>query len=159
MKYNLIFTGLAEHDNEDCESKLRDFLYYEMNIEKDIEFANIHRFGKKPRTPDDRHRPIIAKFINYKDLELVKKSGRFLKGTRYGVREQFPQEIEDRRKLLYPIMKEEKKKNSKVVLVRDRLYVNNELVTVENPVAPSEPRQSTSRPNKRSRVNSTPDRD
>ena len=75
--------------------------------------------------------------------------------------EQFPAEIEANRKRLYPIMKEEKKKKSKVVLVRDRLYVNDELVTPTDYNEPprQEPRPSTTRPNKRSRVNSTPDRE
>jgi hypothetical protein len=56
-------------------------------------------------------------------------------------------------------MREEKKKKSKVVLVRDRLYVNNELVEVRRDDTPGDPRRSTSRPQKRSRVNSTPERE
>lgn len=159
MKNNLIFTGLSEQEGENCEGLLRDFLYYEMNIDKDIQFGNIHRFGKRPQTRDDPHRPIVARFLHYKDLELVKNSGRLLKGTHFGVREQFPPEIEDRRRLLYLIMREEKKKKSKVVLVRDRLYVNNELVEVRRDDTPGDPRRSTSRPQKRSRVNSTPERE
>ena len=53
-------------------------------------------------------------------------------------------------------MKEEKKK--KVVLIRDKRFVNNELV-VPDEATHLEPRRSTSRPNKRTRVNSTPERD
>ena len=86
MKNNLIFTGLSEQEGENCEGLLRDFLYYEMNTDKDIQFGNIHRFGKRPQTRDDPHRPIVARFLNYKDLELVKNSGRLLKGTHFGVR-------------------------------------------------------------------------
>jgi hypothetical protein len=56
-------------------------------------------------------------------------------------------------------MREEKKKKSKVVLVRDRLYVNNELVEVRRDDTPGDPRRSTSRPQKRSRVHSTPERE
>ena len=47
MKNNLIFTGLSEQEGENCEGLLRDFLYYEINIDKDIQFGNIHRFGKR----------------------------------------------------------------------------------------------------------------
>ena len=113
MKNNLIFTGLSEQEGENCEGLLRDFLYYEMNIGKDIQFGNIQGFRKRPQTRDDLHRPIVARFLHYKDLELMKNSGRLLKGTHFGVGEQFPPEIEDRRRLLYPIMREEKKKKIK----------------------------------------------
>ncbi|CAG2234767.1 unnamed protein product [Mytilus edulis] len=39
-----------------------------------------------------------------------------LKGSDYGVNEQFPPEIEQRRRRLYPIMKEERRKRANVVL-------------------------------------------
>jgi len=156
MKNNLIFTGLMENRGEDCEDKLRSFIYNELNIEKFIEFGNIHRFGK--RHEDGRPRPIVARFIYYNDLVMVKSSGRFLKDTPYGINEQFPAEIEERRRRLYPIMKEEKRKRSKVVLVRDKLYVNDELI-VANVSTSVEPRPSTTRPKKRPRVNSTPERE
>lgn len=49
-----------------------------------------------------------------------------LKGTRYGVREPFPVEIENKRKVLYPIMKKAREnKDNKVLLVRDKLFMNN----------------------------------
>ena len=47
------------------------------------------------------------------------------RNTDYGVREQFPQEIEEKRKLLYPVAKTARQnKNDRVRLVRDKLYVN-----------------------------------
>jgi hypothetical protein len=39
MKNNLIFTGLSEQEGENCEGLLRDFLYYEMNINKEWLFT------------------------------------------------------------------------------------------------------------------------
>ncbi|VDI69937.1 Hypothetical predicted protein [Mytilus galloprovincialis] len=47
MKYNLIFTGLSEHRDENIEDKLRRFLYHEMKIDQRIEFSNVHRFGRR----------------------------------------------------------------------------------------------------------------
>jgi hypothetical protein len=47
--------------------------------------------------------------------------------TPYGIRQQFPKEIEDNRRKLYPIQKEAKRQGKHVVLVRDRLYIDNEL--------------------------------
>lgn len=159
MKNNLIFTGLHEQWDENCEEKLRNFINTEMNITSRIEFGNIHRFGKRPALENDPPRPIVARFLYYNDLVQVKRAGKHLRGKPFGVNEQFPIEIEQRRKQLYPIMKEEKRKQSKVVLVRDRLYVNDELVRLDNERAHIEPHRSTTRPNKRSRVSSTPDRE
>ncbi|CAG2191257.1 unnamed protein product [Mytilus edulis] len=72
-------------------------------------------------------RPIVARFTSRRDLEYVLKCAYRLKGTDYGIKEQFPKEIELKRKELYPILKQAKKDNNKAVLVRDRLYINGEL--------------------------------
>ena len=120
MKNNLVFKGLLEQRDENCEGKLRSFIHKEINITHNIEFGKIHRFGKRPSRENDPPRPIVARFLYYNDLVQVKRAGKYLR-----VNEQFPMEIEQRRKQLYPITKEEKQKKSKVVLVRDRLYVND----------------------------------
>ncbi|VDI20591.1 protocadherin-15 [Mytilus galloprovincialis] len=52
MKYNLIFTGLSEHRDENIEDKLRSFLYHEMKIDQRIEFSNVHRFGRRSENGD-----------------------------------------------------------------------------------------------------------
>ncbi|XP_063418148.1 uncharacterized protein LOC134700894 [Mytilus trossulus] len=79
MKYNLIFTGLQEQRDENCEMKIRQFIHNEMKIQKPLEFGNIHRFGKsEPGKP----RPIIARFLYYSDLDMVKKAGRNLRETK-----------------------------------------------------------------------------
>ena len=45
--------------------------------------------------------------------------------TDYGEREQYPYEIEEKRKLLYPIAKKARQdKDNKVGLVRDEVYRN-----------------------------------
>jgi hypothetical protein len=44
MKYNLIFTGLDEQADENCENKLRHFIYQEMKIPERIElFLEVFR--------------------------------------------------------------------------------------------------------------------
>ncbi len=52
--------------------------------------------AKKPGAP--RPRPIVAKFGYFKQKEQVKSRGRELKGTDFGVNDQFPKEILERRK-------------------------------------------------------------
>ena len=54
-----------------------------------------------------------------------------MKGKPFGIREQFPKLIEQKRKALYPIAKEARKNpDNKVRLVRDRHFVNEEEIVV-----------------------------
>jgi hypothetical protein len=154
MKNNLVFKGLLEQRDDNCEGKLRSFIHKEINITHNIEFGKINRFGKRPSRENDPPRPIVARFLYYNDLVQVKRAGKYLR-----VNEQFPMEIEQRRKQLYPITMVEKQKKSKGVLVRDRLYVNDEHLMLDNERTRMEPHRSTTRSNKRSRVSSTPDRE
>ena len=172
MKHNLIFSGIAEKEGEDCEETVKNFLEKEMKVEgaEEMTFVNVHRIGKKkdPKRPNGKARSIVAKFSYNKEITKVKQNTRNLKGTNFIVYEQYPEEIERRRKKLYPIAKAERKKKSKVALVRDKLYVNDELVdpvtykyteppldTGGTPIGPRAP----PRMNKRARVGSTPDKD
>ena len=131
MRDNLIFTGIeepeyVEGEPEDTERTLRNFLEREMNIDKPIPFHRVHRLNNYERS-ENYPRSIVAKFERYKDREFVRMTApKTLKGKPFGVREQFPKVIEDKRKLLYPEMKRAREnKQNKVRLVRDRLYINN----------------------------------
>ena len=90
-----------------------------MKSRKDVKFERVHRIGRRATVNgSQRPRPIVAKFSTYKDRELVRRQApKTLKGTDYWIQEQFPPEIEQRRKVLYPIMKEERRKNNKVRMV------------------------------------------
>ena len=94
MKNNLIFTNLHEDRYENVEAKLRKFIFEMLQIDHPIQFGNIHRFGKRI---NGRPRPIVASFIYHKDLCMVLNR---LKNTQYGIHEQFPRVIEQRRKQL-----------------------------------------------------------
>ena len=162
MSYNLIFTGIDEREQEDGETVLKEFLSARLRITDEIPFANIHRMGNIAEAKRrGRPRPLIAKFVHKKHLLKVKRATALLKGTHYGVNEQYPPEIERERKKLYPIAKAERKKGSRVVLVRDKLYVNNSIINPEIYVFTSEetrPPTPPPRPHKRQRLGSTPNR-
>ena len=104
-------------------NKLRDFIRHELRIDHHIEFGNVHRFGKPGRNGS---RPIIARFIYYNDLQFVLRNAYRLKGSQFGINEQFPAEIVARRQQLYPKMREAKQQRREVALVRDRLYIDGE---------------------------------
>jgi hypothetical protein len=68
----------------------------------------------------------VAKFSNYKHREMVRKAAfAELKGTHFYVNEQFPKEIEDKRKLLYPVRRTAHRAGDKVRLAVDKLYIND----------------------------------
>ena len=107
MRDNLIFTGIEEpaynpDTPEDTEQSLRAFLQTEMQIHKPIQFHRVHRLGRIERL-EDNLRPIIAKFERAKDREYVRsKAPKTLTGKPFGVREQFPKVVEDRRNICTP---------------------------------------------------------
>ena len=146
MRDNLIFTGIPEVDLEDendyenVERTLVNFLADEMYIRMPIGFHRVHRLGYLDKTTEEqRPRPIIAKFEKFKDREFVRsKAPQTLRNKNFGVREQFPKVIEDQRKLLYPEAKKARQNDkNKVRLVRDKLFVNNSEVVVEQKMPPS----------------------
>ena len=143
MQSNLVFYGLAEApkgEPDNTESKLRDFLRTELNFQtpeivNSIVFDRVHRLGRPRHDQSNYPRPIVAKFERYRDRELIREAGRGLndKNNGYNIREQFPSEIEARRKLLYPVMRSyQRDPKNRVALVRDKLYING--VLYEPPV-------------------------
>ena len=105
-------------------------------------------------------------------MAYILQNAKLLKGKPYGINQQFPAEIESRRRSLYPVMKEAKDRGK---MVRDKLYINNkeycpvgvqqsqsgETMDFRSAVhsTPTEHRQQRDRqPVKRPRVAPTPDR-
>jgi hypothetical protein len=166
MSYNLIFNGIEEDSLEDTEEVLHNFLNQELGIDFHFEFKNVHRFGKKNRKNRKQVRPIVAKFIYQKDVSFVLENARKLKGKPYRINRQFPEEIEQARKSLYPVMKELRQRGEHVKLVRDTLYVNGEPYCTESDTDTRQsPRRIESTPNvnraasnKRRQTGSTPTR-
>lgn len=129
MKNNLIFTNLIEHKYEDVERKLRIFLQEQLGIDYHVEIGNTHRFGKRVQ---GKIRPIVARFIYHKDLSHILEQATWLKNTPYGVHQQFPKDVEDRRKKLYPVQKEARRQGKRVALIRDKLFIDGEQYIGEN---------------------------
>ena len=131
MRNNLIFTHIAESENEDCEKKIKEFIMSKMKVGKEcvdrMKFERVHRMGmRKP----DRARNIVAKFHNFKDKDAVKRCGKELKGTVYSMYEQFPNEIVEIRRKLVPKMKEAQKEGKRAWISYDTLYIDGRSVRV-----------------------------
>ena len=84
---NLIFYGITESLNEDPLASLNIFLADRLSLDPDaIYVQRVHRLGRlKSRRPGlsghVRHRPLIANFRDYPDVELILSSAKKLKGT------------------------------------------------------------------------------
>jgi hypothetical protein len=73
------------------------------NVVEKITFSRVHRMGKPFRAIPHA---IIALFKHFQQKGMVKTRGRELKGTNYGMNDHFPHDINQRRNVLYPVMRE-----------------------------------------------------
>lgn len=132
MRDNLIFYKIREEKDENCENKILDFIENQMHIDNaktEIKLHRAHRIGTYDGT---KTRPIVAKFAYYPDRERVRKAGKELKGSMYGVSEQFPPEIMETRRQLIPELKKARKEGKEAYIKIDKLYINKRLYNPEN---------------------------
>ncbi len=134
---NLKFTGIPEKAGENCE-KMITIIYTNAGITVNPgTFLRIHRVGKFDKS---RARPILARFHHFKDrsdLWGVRKQIREIEGV--GITEDFPTEIAQRRRKLYPILNAAfHYRNSidnafryKGSIVYDKLILNGKKYTVD----------------------------
>lgn len=86
------------------------------------------RLGK-PR--HGKSRPIVVSFILQQEYSLVKNMAIHLKGTRFSIRDHHPEEVEVTRRKLYPIEREARRLGRRTKLVKDRLYIDGELFSIQ----------------------------
>ena len=120
MRNNLLIYGFPEARGENCEETVRNFLKAKLDIDTSkIEIERSHRFGKFKH---DKQRPIVSRFLRFKDKEAIKKNSFKLKGTNFGVSDQYPKEVNEKRTMLRTIEKEEKSKGTPTFLHIDKLF-------------------------------------
>lgn len=128
---NLKFENIIEEgpDKEDTESVLRTFLETELGY-KDaatVEIQRVHRLGKRK---EDKPRPIIARFLRYKNCEEILALGSQLRGSTFKMYQDLPYEIVARRKRQMDTFKKARRDNipasfSKAQL--DKLFIRGKL--------------------------------
>ena len=128
MRDNLLFYGVPEGGNtENCELMIKNVMAEKLNIPDvhTIMFDRVHRVGSASH---NKVRPIVAKFHYYNQREIVRQASydraEELKNHNLGVGIQWPQQIRDARKALYPIMQQAKNDGKTVKLVKDKLFIN-----------------------------------
>ena len=116
---NMKIFNVQEELEEDTEKLVRNMFITKMQISaKDvntIRFERIHRIPTKPTSQrsQDRPRPIIVTFSHFQDKEFEKRFLKNLKGTQIGVSVDFPKEIDEIHRKLYPVWKSAKQANKR----------------------------------------------
>ena len=93
-------------------------LYISDNLVKEILISRCHRLGKKQ---NNYPRPIITKFLIHSQKMLVWQKKSALRGSQYLIKEDFPREIQNRRKLMLPLYIEGKKKDRATRIVGEKV--------------------------------------
>ena len=98
---------------------------------EEMQFERVHRspthpIAGKSTNKKEQARPIIAKVSFFRDKELIKSHIKNLpKGSRYGVADDFPNEVEEIRKALYLLLKKAKQDKKKAFFNIEKLVVDN----------------------------------
>lgn len=127
MRDNLLFHGISEQPSENVENVVLTLCEEKLQIadaKNNVKIERAHRIGK---SAPGKTRPIVVKFSSHKDRESIRKNSKLLKGTNIGISEQFPREIQERRKQLIPVMKQAQRDGKKATLSVDRLYIDGRL--------------------------------
>ncbi|KAH3881219.1 hypothetical protein DPMN_005142 [Dreissena polymorpha] len=95
-----------------------------------LKIDRAHRIG---RFQFNKHRPVVVKFNYFQDKIDVKQRIRDKQQTTpIRVADQFPKEIQDRRRKLIPFMIKCRNEGKNVNLNYDKLYVDNRMYTADN---------------------------
>ena len=114
---------------------LRKFLCTNLKIPKEdeesIQFNRVHRVSARrvsSGTPNSKPRPIIVKLSSFHDKEFIKSFIKNLtKGRNVGISDDFPKEVEEMRKKLYPVLKAAKQEKRTAFLKVERLIIDGSL--------------------------------
>ena len=114
---------------EDCEAKVYHFCETVLRIQNPRQKIQIDRAHRTGAPAPGKTRPIVAKFRDTASKMCVKDSLKQVKlhTTPFKVFEQLAQEVQERRKTLIPVMVQARAEGKRAVLVRDKLFINNQL--------------------------------
>ncbi|XP_052768003.1 uncharacterized protein LOC128208479 [Mya arenaria] len=127
MRDNLLFHKIPEEKDEICEQKILQFIQEKLKIDNATEVIRLQRAHRIGPYQGDKTRPIVAKFSDFPDREKVRRAAKELKGTQYGISEQFPKQVVEQRRKLVPIMLQARKDGKEAFIKVDKLFINNHL--------------------------------
>lgn len=124
---NLVFEGLPESPNEtwaESEDKVRKLPVenLKMGPQHAIEMEWAHRTSKPAQ--NGRSRPMVVKFLRYKNKQAVLTKAKFLKDTGIYINEDYTEAVRQRRRELLPAMRAARGRGDIAYLKHDRLIVH-----------------------------------
>ena len=129
-RWNLIFHGVSETEEESCSDLVKHIMVSKLKIDqrkvKGIMFCEAHRLRKKKRSGNSKPRPIIVRFTCRADRDATWRQRFNLKESSIRMAEDLPQNVREiRRKVLVPALKKARKREgTKATIIGDRLLVN-----------------------------------
>ena len=122
---NINFENIPEEDAEDTEMVMRTFLETELGFDDAaiVEIQRVHRLGKKR---GESPRPILARFLRYKDCGKLLSLGHRLRETNYKMYQDLPFEIVERRRAQMKTFKKARRNNIPAAFSKaqpDKLYI------------------------------------
>lgn len=126
---NLLLFNFPEKNNEkiydlekEIESIFQDVLKISINL-KDIDF--IKRIGK-----NQGKRPVLIRFLALRSKFTVLRSVNNLKGTNLVISEDFPVDVREERKKLYPFWKAARKQNKPAYMKYNKLVIDGKMLNL-----------------------------
>ena len=137
---NLLFHGIDQPANESnfsCAKAVRKFMVEQLQFNDGdasaVQFVRCHRLPENNRNAQSK--PIIVRFKNCADRELIWSKKSAITERKYNVSEDFPREIAFRRRKLFPVFSKARKipgtDKKSVTLKSDVLIINGKRYTVE----------------------------
>ena len=121
---NLKFEGIPETAGENwsqTEDKIRDLITTKLQLQgREVEIERAHRIGKPN---PNRNRPVVVKFLKFKERSDILANSKKLKNTEYYIKEDFSDRVQNIRNNLWPKVKEERAKGNIAYISFDRLVV------------------------------------
>ena len=120
-KYNLLFYGIREENDEDISEKLREMFIQDLKLDEDkvanMYFAHGHRIPTEAGTGP---RPIILRFTSIGDRDLVLANARELAGSRRRILIDLPPVMKKERGRLAKIAYQIRKNEQMQTRIRDK---------------------------------------
>ncbi|KAI8490236.1 hypothetical protein Bbelb_319740 [Branchiostoma belcheri] len=123
---NLTFDGIKDERGEtweQSEHKVKEVLRRKLHLNADdIEIERAYRNGKSQLA--DRPRPIVVKFLRYKDKQEILRNAKMLKGTSIFINEDYSERVRKKRKDLLPALRAARERGQSAYIRFDKLVIN-----------------------------------
>lgn len=116
-----LIIGIHENTADNPEALIKDFTTTQLKLPPDI--VNQITLFDPGQTNSSSHHHQTAALQTQKRAVLIKSRGRELRGTKFGLNDQYLHEMKEQCKILFPIMKHYRQNNKYTVINVDKLYI------------------------------------